>query len=177
MTPQRSPLLIGVILAGIGALLAGCSSDPTSGYSLNAAHDRSIETVAVPIFQNDTFHTGVEQTLTRDLIRQIQIQTPWRVTSPESADALLQGTITDVTLRSLSTRTGVGFVQEMAVQLTVEFEFIDNRSGETLTARTNYTALGGFVPANPTGERLEIGYAGATQELATDLVGDLQNAW
>ncbi|HED53898.1 MAG TPA: hypothetical protein ENJ00_06820 [Phycisphaerales bacterium] len=158
-------------------LLSGCASDPTQGYSFASAHDSSIKTVAVPIFGNDTFHTGLELTLTEDIIKQIQNQTPWRITSPDRADAILTGDITDVRLRSLSTRTGVGFVQEMAVEITVSFDFVDNRSGRTLTSRAGYSALGAFVPANPTGERISVGYRGSAEKLATDLVGDLQSSW
>jgi len=174
VTRQTLATLLTLVVA---ALLPACAADPSEGYSFASAHDTSIQTVAVPIFQNDTFHTGVELTLTKDLIRQIQQQTPWRVTSSDKADAILTGSITNVALRNLSTRTGVGFVQEMAVQMTVQFEFVDNRSGKTLTSRTNYSALGAFVPANPTGERIDVGYAGASQTLAKDLVGDLQTAW
>lgn len=165
-----------ILLLGAAALCA-CSSDPTKGYSFESAHDSSINTVAVPIFTNDTFHHGVELTLTEDIIKQIQRQTPWRITSAANADAVLTGSIKGVNLRALSTRTGSGFVQEMAVQVTVDFEFVDNRSGKTLTSRTGYSALGSFVPAQPTGERIDVGYAGAAQTLARDLVGDLQNVW
>lgn len=161
-----------VVLLGIG-----CSSNPSKGYSFSGVHDGSIETVAVPVFKNDTFHTGVEMTLTEDLIKQIQRQTPWRVTSAHQADAVLTGSITNVSLRSLSSRTGVGFVQEMAVQMTVEFEFVDNRTGTTLAKRTGYSAMGSFVPSNPTGERIDVGYQGVAQTLARDIVGDLQAAW
>lgn len=172
MRPLRAAIAALLPLA-----LLSCSSDPTTGYAFASAHDRSIQTVAVPIFSNDTFHTGVEQTLTEDVIKQIQRQTPWRITSAENADALLTGSIKSINLRTLSTRTGVGFVQEMAVVISVDFELVDNRSGRTLTSRTGYSALGAFVPANPTGERIDVGYAGATQTLARDLVGDLQSAW
>ncbi|MCA9273573.1 MAG: LptE family protein [Phycisphaerales bacterium] len=170
-------LLRTTLLLFIAATLASCSSDPTKGYSFESAHDSTIRTVAVPIFSNDTFHHGVELTLTEDIIKQIQRQTPWRVTSAENADALLTGSIKGVNLRSLSTRTGSGFVQEMAVQITVDFEFVDNRSGKALTSRTGYSALGSFAPAQPTGERIDVGYAGASQTLARDLVGDLQQVW
>ncbi len=169
------PRFVLLMLAFVA--LVSCASDPTEGYSFASAHDESIKTVAVPIFSNDTFHAGVELTLTEDIIKQIQRQTTWRVTSAENADALLTGSIKNVNLRSLSTQTGVGFVQEMAVQITVDFELVDNRSGRTLTSRTGYSALGSFVPAQPTGERLDVGYAGAAQTLARDLVGDLQSAW
>ena len=166
-----------LLMLALSMALAACSSDPTKGYSFESAHDTTIRTVAVPIFSNDTFHHGVELTLTEDIIKQIQRQTPWRVTSSENADAVLTGSIKGVNLRSLSTRTGSGFVQEMAVQITVDFEFVDNRTGKMLTTRTGYSALGSFVPAQPTGERIDVGYAGAAQTLARDLVGDLQEVW
>lgn len=172
MTALRACMTFLLALA-----LSACASDPAEGYSFASVHDDSIRTVAVPIFTNDTFHTGVELTLAEDIIKQIQRQTPWRVTSAENADALLTGTITNVNLRRLSTRRSAGLVQEMAVQITVDFEFVDNRSGRTLTARTAYSALGSFVPAQPTSERIDVGYSGASQTLARDLVGDLQAAW
>lgn len=161
----------------LSASLSACASSPAEGYSFASAHDPSIRTLAVPFFSNDTFHTGVELTLTEDIIKQVQRQTPWRITSAENADALLTGSITAVNLRALSTRTGTGLVQEMAVEITVDFELLDNRSGKVLTSRKNYAASGSFVPAQPTGERLAVGYAGATQTLARDLVGDLQSDW
>lgn len=169
--------LLPLLSALLALALTACATDPADGYAFASAHDQSIRTVAVPIFSNDTFHTGLELTLTEDVIKQIQRQTPWRITSAESADALLTGSITSVNLRTLSTRTGAGLVQEMAVEIAVDFELVDNRSGRTLTSRTGYKALGSFVPAQPSGERIDVGYAGATQTLARDLVGDLQNAW
>lgn len=170
-------LFLANLLILSASLLAACAKSPADGYSFTSAHDPSIRTVAVPIFSNDTFHTGVELTLTEDIIKQIQRQTPWRITASESADAVLTGSITAVRLRPLSTRTGVGLVQEMAVEITADFELLDNRSGRVLASRKGYAASGSFVPAQPTGERLAVGYAGATQTLARDLVGDLQNDW
>jgi hypothetical protein len=68
-------------------------------------------------------------------------------------------------------------VQELSVQITVDFAWRDNRSGETLKARQNFSAADTFVPSNPTGERIEIGQNAAAQRLARDIVSELRGAW
>jgi hypothetical protein len=63
------------------------------------------------------------------------------------------------------------------VQITVDFEWRDNRSGEVLKARRNFSAADSFVPSRPSGERLELGENAAAQRLARDMVNELRGAW
>lgn len=159
------------------AALAGCAADPRKGYSFQSTYDTSITTVAVPIFVNSTMHTGIETDLTDAIIKELQRETPWRVSQAETADAVLKGTVNSVRLIRLSQQSGVGLVQEQGVQVSVSFEFIDNRRGETLVERRGFTALATFIPAQPTGERISVGYRGAAELLADDIVAELANSW
>jgi hypothetical protein len=68
-------------------------------------------------------------------------------------------------------------VQELGVQLTVDFEWVDNRTGKTIVARRSFTAQSTFIPQRGVGERLETGKSAAVQRLARDIVAELRSAW
>ncbi len=161
----------------VSSCLAGCSSDPHSGYSFSPAHDTGIATVHVPMFQNNTFSRGLEVELTDAIIKEIQKSTPWRTTAEPAAQATLTGTIVSSELRPLSYARTSGLVQEEAVVLTIEFDFKDNRTGKVLVSRRGFTASDSFVPSRVVGERIEVGLNGAIQKLARDVVAELRAAW
>src|SRR5262245_51231056 len=115
------------------ACLAGCSSDPTRGYSFTSTHPGSVRSVAVPIFDNQSFHKGIEVQLTEAIIKEIQRSTPWVVIQGSGgADTTLTGVITDTNLKNLTTSSPTGLVQEMAVEMTVDFDWRDARTGTYL---------------------------------------------
>lgn len=173
--PRRAALLALALFPLAG--LTACASDPTQGYALTPSHDETVRTVAVPIFQNPTFARGVEIELTDAIIKEIQAHTPWRVAPEGTANTVLTGTLTDQRLRRLSTERNTGLVQEMDVELTVDFEWKDSRTGKVLIARKSFTASDTFVPTKGIGERLESGQEAAVQRLARDIVAELRSSW
>jgi len=94
-----------------------------------------------------------------------------------SADSDLVGIITSAEMQRLSLDSQTGLAQELAVQITVDFDWRDRRSGKLLSSRRNFTATDTFVPARQTGERLEVGQTSAAQRLAKELVADLRADW
>ncbi|MEO1585113.1 MAG: LPS assembly lipoprotein LptE [Planctomycetota bacterium] len=172
-----SASLLAASLALASSLSSACAANPRDGYALASPYDASITTVAVPVFDNTTMRTGIEAQLTDALIKELQRETPWRVSQSETADAVIQGRITNARLIRLSQQTGVGLVQEQGVQLSVAFEFVDNRTGHTILERRGFSAIASFVPAQPSGERLSVGLRGSAELLASDIVSELANAW
>ena len=169
----------GVRVAGVVALMAlvGCSADPGAGYSFGSSYDTSVKTVSVPIFANETFETGLETELTEAIIKRIQRDTPWKVTTTEGAETRLTGSITEAALHAVSRARGTGLVQELTYEITVDFDWRDNRSGESLVERRKFTGVGAFVPALGSGERVEVGRREAIEELAHDIVAELRSDW
>lgn len=157
--------------------LTACAKDPRLGYAATSTFDASVSSVSVPIFRNMTATPGIEQVLTDSVIKQIQGNTPMRVVQSGQAASTLSGVITDVRMRRISANNVTGLVQELAVQITVDFEWRDNRSGEVIKARRNFSAADSFVPSRPTGETLELGENAAAQRLARDLVNELRGSW
>lgn len=164
-------------IAGVALLCNGCSSDPTRGYAWGSTYSDQVRSVSVPIFKNETHATGLETQLTEAVVKQIQRNTPWVVLTGGSADTTLQGTITNVDYERLSITPGSGLVQEQAVRIEIRFDWVDNRSGQSLVSRDRFSAVSVFVPSRSTGERAEIGHRGAIAELAEDVVSELRANW
>lgn len=172
-------VFVGLALLGVVVLLApGCASDPNSGYVLGTTYDTGVRTVSVPIFENETFTPGLEQSLTEAIIREIQTSTPWIITGRSRADTVLTGVITSAELNKLSRTRGTGYVQEQALAISVNFRWSDNRSGDTRVERERFTAASTFVPARGVGgepgERIEIGQRDAIADLARAIVNELR---
>lgn len=156
----------------------GCASDPHQGYAHVSPYDTSIETIAVPVFDNVTYEPQLETVLSEAIIKEVHRSTPWRVVPRGQAQTLLSGTITGWRLEPLATQRDSGLVQELAVMLTVSFEWRDLRSGEVKVARRDFRASSAFVPAQGASERLDLGERAAADRLARELVAELRtSAW
>lgn len=177
MTGCFGTLILTSILALMLVLIPGCAASPTQGYAFDSTFDESINTIAVPIFRNETTSRGLEVQLTEAVMKQIQQRTPWRLTPADRADTTLVGVVTSTGLRALSDDPQTGLVQEQAVEITIRFEWRDNRSGDVLVARDNYRASAVFHPSRAVGDRLELGQRSAIDELAQDLVSEMRSAW
>ncbi|HZW10980.1 MAG TPA: LptE family protein [Phycisphaerales bacterium] len=175
--PTASSRAAALAAIGLAVCLAGCSADPTRGYSFSSTFDHTAHTVAVPIFANETYASGLEVRLTEAIIAEIQRTTPWRVVGAESAATTLQGSIEEVEMTRLSRQRNTGLVQEQALRVTVSFDWIDNRSGRTTVSRRRFSSVASFVPHHGVGEPIEIGESGAVRELARDIVAELRSDW
>lgn len=165
------------VLVAASTSMQGCSTDPTRGYSFGSVYDESIQSVAIPIFKNETTSRGLEVQLTESLIKELQSRTPWHIAPTDHADTTLVGVITSTRLSVLSDDPQTGLVQEQAVRITIRFEWRDNRSGDILLARDQYSAAAVFSPARNVGDRLEVGQRSAIEELAHDVINDMRSSW
>ena len=158
-------------LLGMLALLAGC------GYTTKDLYPRNIRTVAVPILANRTFYRGVEQDLTEALIKEIELRTPYKVASSDTADTIFHGTITNVSQRTLSSAREGGLPEELEVRITVSFEWRNARTGEILRQRKDFDAVGRYIPAKGVGESFSVAQHNAVQLLAQDIVSTMRSDW
>jgi len=169
-------LLISTITA-CAITLSGCATDPTQGYAFGSTFDKSIQSVAIPIFKNETTSRSLEVLLTDALIKEVQRRTPWHIAPTDRADTTLVGVITNTELSALSDDPQTGLVQEQAVRITIRFEWRDNRSGEIIVAKDAYSASAVFSPSRNVGDRLELGQRSAIEELAGDVVSEMRSGW
>lgn len=158
--PTRRAVL-GGMLAGSASILSGCAWDGhfnLFGYTTHPNYDENIRTVYVPIFKNKAFqttpHRGLEMELTRAVIREIELVTPFKVISdPNKADTELLGTVVSLT-KNVNNRTQINEIREGEVVLGVELVWRDLRTNEVLsnppkpTGVTPATELPAFDPDN-----------------------------
>jgi hypothetical protein len=152
---------IAAILGGGAAALTGCAKDGHFGflgYTTAPNYDPEIRTVYVPMFRTRMLETnpyrGVEMTLERQVVDNIEHKTPMKVLSdPGGADSELQCTVVSVS-KVLTNRTPQNEVREMALHLYVEIVWHDLRPGHegkilTNPSRDTKVILPGDVPFDP----------------------------
>jgi hypothetical protein len=156
---------------------AGCESDPAKGWAVGTTYDTDIKTIAIPVVQNNTFDREVGYLLTNALIREVESRTPWKVASENVADTLLDVTVTKVKMQALSQSRLTGLDQEMAVQLTVDWnwERIDDNS--TIVGWDGMGTNGLFLPSNPLGEPIELGRMESVELMARAIVDRMSESW
>ena len=159
------------------APLSACASDPKSGYAWSSSYDTSISSVAAPLWENETFHHGLEARLTEAVVKEIQRVTPWRVAPSGEADTTLTGVLRRVEIRRLSTARTSGLAEELSVELTIDYTWKSGRTGKTLTARKGMRVVESFVPALGVGERVEIGELAAVDAAARAVVASMRSGW
>ena len=162
------PALLPLLAA---ALLAGC------GYTTKPPFRTDIRTVAVPIFTNDSFYQGIEFDLTEAVKKEIEAQSPYKVTGTDSADTILRGKITKVVQTVLAETNTGGLPQELEVQYFVDFQWSNARTGETLADAKGVVAAGRYVPTQPVGETLSVGQHDAAQHMAEKLLSAMRSGW
>lgn len=173
---MRTTIPTAVLVAAV-LVSAGCATDPSAGYSSESVYSDSIQTIAVPIFENDTYFRDVQFDLTDAIIKELESRTPYRLASQAKADSILIGHIRKVELDQISKSRFTGLGEEVLYGVTIDFQWMDLRTDQTLVEQRSFTSYGLFVPSTPTGERKEIGRFSAVQQLASDVVDELQSAW
>src|SRR5262245_15471460 len=122
-------------LAGLVLLVPACSQDGhlcVLGYTTQPNYP-DYRTVRVPIFKNYTFRQGLEFDLTREVVNQINLKTPYRVVDcGKDADTELVGKIT-VANKAILNRNQLNELREAETLLIVELVWTDLRTGEVLT--------------------------------------------
>lgn len=111
-------------------LLAGC------GYKLGEIRPtpmRSVRTLAVPTFKNKTYEPRVEVLLADTLIKQLQQDGTYTIVSDNTADAILNCTLTRIERRSLrSVQNNVLATSEFEIILEVTYQVVERVTGITL---------------------------------------------
>ena len=158
-------------------LVTGCETVPSKGWVLGTTYSTDIKTIAIPVVQNDTFDREVGYLLTNALIREVETRTPWRVTGETVADTLLDVTITDVKLRALSRSRLTRLDQEVAVQLTVDWNWERMDDSSTIAGWEGMGTAGMFFPSNPLGEPIELGRLQSVELMARAIVDRMAESW
>ncbi len=161
----------------LGTALISCASNPRDGYAATNLYPKQFQSVAATIFRNRSYIRGIEKNLLEALTKEIESGTPYALANEVSADTLLKGTITDARLLELSKDPTTGLANEMMFEVTIDFEWIDMRTGKKIVAQNGVKASALFVPSAPAREPIELAQFAVAEEMARDIVAAMQTEW
>lgn len=165
MHHARSALLLALLI-----LIQGC------GYGLTPGRVKpGLESVGIPYFENRTSEPELEVTLTDAIIDGIIADRTLRYTDPESADALILGTINYFKFEEVffgSDRQA----QEYQLRIRCEVSLVDRATGEVIVEKTRLEGKGQYyVDEGIEGE--ENARQLATDELVRGILGLVIEEW
>lgn len=167
------PLLI--LAAVLITRLSGC------GYTVGSSFRPDIRTVAVPIFQNDTFRTGVEFQLTEAIQKELQ-RRGLRIAEEPYADTRLTGRIVEVR-KDLLGESAFDDARELQVAFAVVIQWEDLRTSQYLTDQnillppedTRFITYGRVAPE--IGQSLATAKEEAMDRMARTIVNRMEMPW
>jgi hypothetical protein len=156
--------------------LAGC------GYTVGHQFQSDVHSVHVPIFKSKSFRRGIEMQLTEAVIKRIQLETPFKVTSEEDAETRLLGKINDVK-KSVLGKNQFDDARELNVTYIVDVTWEDLRTGKVLAHNevpmapemVQFTSQASFAPE--VGQSLATATQQAMDRMASDIVNMMQTPW
>ena len=177
MISRRSIMLALLLpICGCGYQQSGdYQLNPQSGYKWKSLYREDVRSVAVPIFTNKDFHRGVEFSLTKAIITQMESHTPYKVVDRDKADTILEGEITEVRTRTVSRDRDTAVPQEQLQSVTVNFIWKDLRTGKILKQKSGFEETKVLYPT--LGEGQFTGTQLAVEHLALSIVQELQADW
>ncbi|HVX86441.1 MAG TPA: LptE family protein [Phycisphaerae bacterium] len=148
---------------------------PSCGYSPTPLYNRSVHTIAVPIFANKTFRREWEFKLTEAIDKNIEYRTPYKIVPQNRADTILSGEIVNIQESVLTRRFGTILPRESQITVVVNFTWRDARSGRVLLERRSFNRSATEIPQLD--ERVEDAEQLAIERLAQGIVDQLQRDW
>lgn len=150
------------------ALISGC------GYTTKSLISRKINSIYIPIFENDTFRRGLEFDLTSALKDEIMSNTKLRILQKDSADTILTGRIIKVTEGMLSSNVADNIV-ESRVTISVYIKLVDRRTGRTLVEEKDLKQSAEFIVKR--GENINTASKESLVLLAKEIIFHLEEKW
>jgi outer membrane lipopolysaccharide assembly protein LptE/RlpB len=172
-----------ILLLALLSFIAGCGygsgarhdRDDENGYQWRSLYREDIQSVAVPVFRSTSFQRGVEFSLSKALVNQLEANTPYKVIPRERADTILEGEVVETEVNNLSNDRNAAMPQEQMMVLTVNFIWKDLRNGKILVERRGFEQTATYYPT--LGEGRFVASQQAVEKLALAIVQELQADW
>ncbi len=170
MTTKPLPALLPSVLTVSGLLwLVGC------GYSTARPFRADIQTVHVEMFHSREFRRELEFRLTEAIVKRIETDTPYRIATRQTADAVLTGEILAVDNRNFGDDFESDLPREIGSTVVLRFRIQDLRTGEILVDRPRFVFQTSYIP--PVGETFTQGMTRALEGLAEQITETMESRW
>jgi len=170
-----SILFFGVffVCALISVMICGCGGE--NGYSSETLFPEQVSSVYVEMFENRSFHRGIEYELSNTLAKRIEAETPYKIiTSRDRADTIISGYIT-VNESILTTERQTGRALEKDVELRAVVNWKSLRTGELLIDNRTVSASASY--SNWQNQSFDYASTLAANNLARKIVEMMEKQW
>jgi hypothetical protein len=177
MNAQRQ--MAWLAAAVFAAVLAGCSGDPTEGYSFDSLYRTDIKSVAVPMWDvgQDVYRRELQTRLSEALVKRIEMDTPYKVTTAARADTELRGKIDVVSQRVLSYVPSSGEPREIEMTFIMSFTWKDLRTGKIIAEKQKLEVSDTYITQSPLESDFFQGSEKVINECARRVVEQLEAPW
>ena len=165
----RAAFVLAALLA-----LSGC------GYKLGEIRPtpmRSVRTLSVPTFKNNTYESRIEVLFADTLVKKFQQDGTYRIVNTDQADAIVYCTIDRIdrgTLRSV--QSNVLATSEFSLVVTARYEVVDQGTGVVLMQGTAQGRTS-FFSGNDLQTLERQGLSNAAIDLAQNIATRLSEGW
>jgi len=138
---------------------------------------RDVHTIAVPTFKNRSLVPRIEVLVTDTVIKQLQQDGTFQITSGDKADATLSGEISRISRApARSVRGNVLATTEFSLVLVVKYS-LTGRDGKQLVAPNDVVGQTSFFVSSDVTSDERQALPLATEDLATRLVSQVTEGW
>jgi hypothetical protein len=174
VTTAKRLVVSMVLIVPAAMLCGGCA-----GYTMADQYRPGIKTVAVDMWGRgkDVYRRELEMRITEAVVKRIEQDTPYKVTTKARADTLLTGSLDNVEQRTLSFDTDTGLARETEMTFTVSFVWKYLRSGQTLVEKKGMKVSASYTRQNPLQEDFFQGSENTINRLAEEVVQKMEKPW
>jgi len=155
-----------------------------AGYQIGqqSLYRPDIRTVYVPMFKSDSFRRNLGERLTEAVVKEVELNTPYKVVHRPDADSTLSGRIISETKQLLAEDRN-DIPRNIGTEFVIEVNWLDRGGGVLMqNARFDYTPLAFdiaqdayFIPEG--GQSVATAQQETIQRLAKQIVGQMENHW
>lgn len=163
------------LLPLLGLMLTSCA-----GYRLGSnkpAHLADIVKIAVPTCENETLEPRLNVLFTNAVIKQLQTDGSYQITSKDNADAVLEMKILNIDRSQFrAVRTNVLRTSELRVELRADYKLREAGTGAVLHSGRVYGSS--YIVLDPNFQLSEHqAMEEASQRIAVNLVSEIADGW
>ncbi|MGI8821432.1 MAG: LPS assembly lipoprotein LptE [Chthoniobacterales bacterium] len=166
---------LSVLALAVAFSLSGCAGYRIGEVKPNVLKD--VHTIAVQMFKNKTYRPRVEALVTGTVIKQFQQDGTFTITSPEKADAVLEGTVTAIGRAPARYVTGnVLATAEFNLGVTVNYT-LRKKDGTAVVGPAVIAGGTSFFVGSDVNSEERQALPLAAEDLAARLVSQLAEGW
>lgn len=173
----RTHRIVTLLVLVAACWLSGCDNDPNTAWTTRGQFVQGVDTVYVPMWNRnrDVFRRDLEFRITEAVVKEIQAETPYRISSESRADTILTGEIIEVSQEVMNFNPDTGNPREKEITMIIAFLWVDLRTGKELAKEDAMEVTATYIP--DFGEDFFQGSEALFNEAARSVVRGMHADW